>query len=314
MNSQRNDETPGGDGVAAAATARVGHEEPVDDPIADDAARMMIGLAKRLRGIADKGAASSGVSRDVLKLIDALLSRIVEHDGRGAVTLGTEQVRAAVRTELAGRASRRAVADSDLVAKPGPGTIQVHVKSLIGRTTTVRARWDDTVYTLKRRIRDVDGIPEDQQRLVFAGAQLDDDRTLHDCRVWDGATVHQILRLRGGMFHPSSGRSGMHPSIETEVRLAVRADAPCARLSVHGGITVTRLLDLVAFALPQVIHKLRDDELRALPDARLTLCGVPLVCRDPDATTLADLGVDPRAAPLEFGLMPPPASTSGRPL
>lgn len=61
-----------------------------------------------------------------------------------------------------------------------------------------------TVYHVKMQIQDLEGIPVDQQRLIFGGKQLEDGRTLGDYNVWLGDTVHLILRLRGGMYHVSS--------------------------------------------------------------------------------------------------------------
>ena len=174
----------------------------------------------------------------------------------------------------------------------------------------MRAHPDGTVDALKRRICAAEGTPVDQQRLLFAGVQLEDNRTLRDHHMDKECTAHLVQRLRGGMFRATSGRSDMHRSVEASMRLGARPDAPYVYLSVHGGVTVTRLLGLVAGSLPHVVYELRDDELRNLLDARLTLWGVPLACADPDATTLADLGMDAGAGPLEFGAMPVPRSTS----
>jgi hypothetical protein len=62
------------------------------------------------------------------------------------------------------------------------------------------------VTSLKELLQNTEGIPIDQQRLVFAGKQLDDDKTLGDYSIQDESTVHMVLRLRGGMYHFTSGR------------------------------------------------------------------------------------------------------------
>lgn len=76
--------------------------------------------------------------------------------------------------------------------------MQLLVKTLTGKTITVDVNEDDTVETLKQRINEKEGIPVDQQRLIYSGKQISEERTMSDYGVTNGATMHLVLRLRGG--------------------------------------------------------------------------------------------------------------------
>ena len=114
------------------------------------------------------------------------------------------------------------------------GSDTLIIKTLTGKSLNIKCETQsDTVIQLKEYIADTEGFPEDQQRLIYKGQQLEDKKLLNDYDIKNGDDIHLVLRLRGGMFSEVSGRDGTYldntplflitPTWESDVKPVVAA-------------------------------------------------------------------------------------------
>ena len=75
--------------------------------------------------------------------------------------------------------------------------MKINILTLIGKEIQIFARPSDTVFDVKDKIEEKEGIPVDQIRLIFANKQLEDDKSLDYYKIVDGCVLHMVLRLRG---------------------------------------------------------------------------------------------------------------------
>ena len=208
---------------------------------------------------------SAGIYKDAV----ITLERIADIEDGSAALRDTPELKASPskRSKLCPQApstaklaaeARRAACDAG-AAQRDDG--EIFVQTLTGKKLRLEYLPDCTIEMLKSRVQDCEGIPPDQQRLIFAGRQLEDDLTLDDYELRHGSVLHLVLKLRGGMFHTST--TGRSDAGETVFDVALPDTADIDR---HGGLSVSVARDATRGALFCAVLRECLLELAPLPE------------------------------------------------
>ena len=108
--------------------------------------------------------------------------------------------------------------------------MKIQILSLVNKKFEISVNSNDRVRTIKDKIQEIDGIPPDQMRLVFGGAQLEDEHLISDYNITENSKIHLVLKLRGGM--------AMKPN---PIKIRIKYFENCSIIKVDSLISIKKL-------------------------------------------------------------------------
>ena len=90
------------------------------------------------------------------------------------------------------------IKNGDIIELIDRKTFPIHIKTLTGKTVDINVAPFDNIEYIKSLYQDKEGVPPDQQRLIYNGVMLKDNKTIFDYKIEKESTLHLVLKLRGG--------------------------------------------------------------------------------------------------------------------